>query len=103
MASNGKVVKEGDWITLDGSEGVVYTEAMPLVVPQLPKSYETLMKWADETRRLKVRTNVDTPQDARKAIEFGAEAIGLCRTMSWFFTYSKSPKRGTNGHAPIRA
>src|SRR5437762_2063534 len=78
MASNGKVVKEGDWITLDGSEGVVYTEAMPLVVPQLPKSYETLMKWADETRRLKVRTNVDTPQDARKAIECGAEGIGLC-------------------------
>src|SRR6266404_1638380 len=58
MSTNGKVVKEGDWITLDGSEGVVYTEAMPLVVPQLPKSYETLMKWADETRRLRVRTNV---------------------------------------------
>src|SRR5258708_9120454 len=46
--------------SLDGGEGVVYTEAMPLVVPQLPKSYETLMKWADETRRLRVRTNVDT-------------------------------------------
>src|SRR5437899_2394261 len=80
MSTNGKVVKEGDWITLDGGEGVVYTEAMPLVVPQLPKSYETLMKWADETRRLRVRTNVDTPQDARKAIEFGAQGIGLSRT-----------------------
>ena len=93
MASNGRVVKEGDWITLDGSEGVVYTEAMPLVVPQLPKSYETLMKWADETRRLKVRTNVDTPQDARKAIEFGAEGIGLCRTEHMFFTDFEQPER----------
>src|SRR5258708_3474126 len=91
MSTNGKVVKEGDSITLDGSEGVVYTEAMPLVVPQLPKSYETLMKWADETRRLRVRTNVDTPQDARKAIEFGAEGIGLCRTEHMFFTDFEQP------------
>jgi len=91
MSTNGKFVKEGDWITLDGSEGVVYTEAMPLVVPQLPKSYETLMKWADETRRLRVRTNVDTPQDARKAIEFGAEGIGLCRTEHMFFTDFEQP------------
>jgi pyruvate,orthophosphate dikinase len=93
MSTNGKVVKEGDWITLDGSEGLVYTEAMPLVVPQLPKSYETLMKWADETRRLRVRTNVDTPQDARKAIEFGAEGIGLCRTEHMFFTDFEQPER----------
>src|SRR5882757_6486842 len=93
MSSNGKVVKEGDWITLDGGEGVVYTEAIPLVVPQLPKSYETLMKWADQTRRLKVRTNVDTPQDARKAIEFGAEGIGLCRTEHMFFTDFEQPER----------
>jgi pyruvate, orthophosphate dikinase len=93
MSTNGKVVKEGDWITLDGSEGVVYTEAMPLVVPQLPKSYETLMKWADDTRRLRVRTNVDTPQDARKAIEFGAEGIGLCRTEHMFFTDFEQPER----------
>jgi pyruvate,orthophosphate dikinase len=93
MSTNGKVVKEGDWITLDGGEGVVYTEAMPLVVPQLPRSYETLMKWADETRRLRVRTNVDTPQDARKAIEFGAEGIGLCRTEHMFFTDFEQPER----------
>ena len=93
MSTNGKVVKEGDWITLDGGEGVVYTEAMPLVVPQLPKSYETLMKWADKTRRLRVRTNVDTPQDARKAIEFGAEGIGLCRTEHMFFTDFEQPER----------
>ncbi len=93
MSTNGRVVKEGDWVTLDGSEGVVYTEAMPLVVPQLPKSYETLMQWADETRRLRVRTNVDTPQDARKAIEFGAEGIGLCRTEHMFFTDFEQPER----------
>jgi len=55
MTTNGKVVREGDWLTLDGSEGVVYTGEMPLVVPQLPKSYDVLMKWVDETRRLGVR------------------------------------------------
>ena len=93
MSAAGKVVKEGDWITLDGSEGVVYTEAMPLVTPEFPKSYETLMKWADQTRRLRVRTNVDTPQDARKAIEFGAEGIGLCRTEHMFFTDFEQPER----------
>jgi pyruvate, orthophosphate dikinase len=93
MTAAGKVVKEGDWITLDGSEGVVYTEAMPLTTPEFPKSYETLMKWADETRRLRVRSNVDTPQDARKAIEFGAEGIGLCRTEHMFFTDFEQPER----------
>jgi pyruvate,orthophosphate dikinase len=93
MSASGKVVKEGDWITLDGSEGVVYTEAMPLVTPEFPKSYEALMKWADQTRRLRVRTNVDTPQDARKAIEFGAEGIGLCRTEHMFFTDFEQPER----------
>jgi len=94
MSTNGRVVKEGDWITLDGSEGVVYTEAMPLVVPQLPKSYETLMKWADEIRRLHIRTNADTPQDARKAREFGAEGIGLVRTEHMFFTDFEQPEKG---------
>ena len=93
MSAAGKVAKEGDWITLDGSEGVVYIEAMPLVTPEFPKSYETLMKWADKTRRLRVRTNVDTPQDARKAIEFGAEGIGLCRTEHMFFTDFEQPER----------
>jgi pyruvate,orthophosphate dikinase len=93
MTAAGKVVKEGDWITLDGSEGVVYTEAMALVTPEFPTAYETLMKWADQTRRLRVRTNVDTPQDARKAIEFGAEGIGLCRTEHMFFTDFEQPER----------
>jgi pyruvate,orthophosphate dikinase len=94
MSTNGRVIKEGDWITLDGSEGVVYSDALPLVVPELPKSFETLMKWADETRRLGVRTNADTPQDARKAREFGAEGIGLCRTEHMFFTDFEFPEKG---------
>jgi pyruvate,orthophosphate dikinase len=93
MTAAGRVVKEGDWITLDGSEGLVYSDAMPLVVPELPKSYEIFMKWADETRRLRVRTNADTPQDARKAREFGAEGIGLCRTEHMFFTDFEQPER----------
>jgi pyruvate,orthophosphate dikinase len=93
MATNGKVVKEGDWLTLDGSEGIVYSGEMPLVTPELPKSYATLMDWVDETRRLGVRTNADTPQDARKAREFGAEGIGLCRTEHMFFTDFEQPER----------
>jgi pyruvate,orthophosphate dikinase len=93
MATNGKVVKEGDWLTLDGSEGVVYSGEMPLVTPELPKSFATLMNWVDDTRRLGVRTNADTPQDARKAREFGAEGIGLCRTEHMFFTDFEQPER----------
>ena len=93
MSTNGHVVREGDWITLDGSEGIVYTEALPLVVPQLPKSYKIFMDWADEKRHLRVRTNADTPQDARKAREFGAEGIGLCRTEHMFFTDFEFPEK----------
>ncbi len=93
MTAKGKVVKEGEWITLDGSEGVVYTGDMPLVTPEFPKAYEELMKWADATRRLRVRTNADTPQDARKAREFGAEGIGLCRTEHMFFTDFEHPEK----------
>ena len=93
MSTNGKVVKEGDWLTLDGSEGVVYSGEMPLVTPQFPKAYDALMKWVDEVRRLGVRTNADTPQDARKAREFGAEGIGLCRTEHMFFTDFEQPER----------
>jgi pyruvate,orthophosphate dikinase len=93
MTASGRVIKEGDWLTLDGSEGVVYAGEMPLVVPQLPAAYSTLMKWGDEVRRLRVRTNADTPQDARKAREFGAEGIGLCRTEHMFFTDFEYPEK----------
>jgi pyruvate,orthophosphate dikinase len=93
MTAGGKIVKKGEWITLDGGEGVVYVGDMPLVAPELPKAYATLMNWADETRRLGVRTNADTPQDARKAREFGAEGIGLVRTEHMFFTDFEQPEK----------
>jgi pyruvate,orthophosphate dikinase len=93
MTAKGKSVKQGEWITLDGSEGVVYTGDMPLATPEFPKAYETLMKWADGIRRLAVRTNADTPQDARKAREFGAAGIGLCRTEHMFFTDFEQPEK----------
>jgi pyruvate,orthophosphate dikinase len=93
MTAKGKSVKQGEWITLDGSEGVVYTGDMPLATPEFPKAYETLMKWADGIRRLGVRTNADTPQDARKAREFGAAGIGLCRTEHMFFTDFEQPEK----------
>ena len=102
MTASGKTVKEGDWLTLDGSEGVVYSGEMPLVTPQLPKSYGELMKWVDETRRLRVRTNADTPQDARKAREFGAEGIGLCRTEHMFFTDFEQPEKSHDRQRAIQ-
>ena len=99
---SGKVVKEGDWLTLDGSEGVVYIDKMPLVAPEFPKAYQTIMKWADEIRRLGVRTNADTPQDARKALEFGAEGIGLCRTEHMFFTDFEFPEKSQERQRAIQ-
>jgi pyruvate,orthophosphate dikinase len=81
----GKTVKQGDFLTLDGSTGEVYLGELPLVKPTLPQSYETVMKWADGIRRLNVRTNADTPYDSEKAVQMGAEGIGLCRTEHMFF------------------
>ena len=101
-AKSGKTVKEGEWLTLDGSEGTVYADQLALVTPQLPKAYETVMKWADEIRRLRVRTNADTPQDARKAIEFGAEGIGLCRTEHMFFTDFEFPEKSAERQRAIQ-
>jgi pyruvate,orthophosphate dikinase len=94
MTVGGKTIKEGDWITLDGGEGTVYSDKMDLVTPELPPSYQTVMKWADGIRRLGIRTNADTPQDSRKAREFGAEGIGLCRTEHMFFTDFEHPEQG---------
>ncbi len=93
MTAKGKTVRQGEWITLSGSDGLVYTGDMPLVTPEFPRAYETLMKWADGIRRLGVRTNADTPQDARKAREFGAAGIGLCRTEHMFFTDFEQPEK----------
>ncbi|MGE5239815.1 MAG: pyruvate, phosphate dikinase [Chloroflexota bacterium] len=84
---NGHVLKEGDWITLNGTKGRVYEGQLNLLPadPEHNPWYKELMKWADEFRTLKVRTNADTPGDAAAAIKFGAEGIGLCRTEHMFF------------------
>ncbi|HEY0446785.1 MAG TPA: pyruvate, phosphate dikinase [Allosphingosinicella sp.] len=78
-------VREGDTITIDGSTGEVMLGAVPTVQPELVGDFGTLMGWADKVRRLKVRTNAETPHDCRTAREFGAEGIGLCRTEHMFF------------------
>jgi len=81
----GKTINEGDYISLDGSTGNVYGEAIPTVEAAIGGDFETIMEWADEFRQLKIRTNADTPRDAKQAISFGAEGIGLCRTEHMFF------------------
>ena len=78
-------IAEGDWISLDGSAGQVMLGRVPTVEPTLSGDFATLMEWSDAARRLKVRTNADTPEDARRAREFGAEGIGLTRTEHMFF------------------
>ena len=85
LDKNGKKYVEGDWISLDGSTGNVYGEQLPTVAPEMTGDFAEFMKWADEIRTLKVRTNADTPKDAKQAMEFGAEGIGLCRTEHMFF------------------
>ena len=80
-----KKLKSGTEITIDGSSGNVYLGQVPTVYPEMSESFVTLMKWADKLRRLKVRTNAETPNDAKTAIKFGAEGIGLCRTEHMFF------------------
>jgi pyruvate,orthophosphate dikinase len=85
MSVNGRSLNQGEFVTLDGSEGIVYGGEMPLVKPELPAEYHTIMKWCDERRTLKVRTNADTPYDSANAIKMGAEGIGLTRTEHMFF------------------
>jgi len=82
---NGKVVKEGEIITIDGTTGNVYVGDVPLEMPEIFPELEELLKYADKIRKLGVRANADTPRDAKKALEFGAEGIGLCRTEHMFF------------------
>ncbi len=82
---DGRAVRAGEWLTLDGSTGRVMLGRVPLVEPQLSGEFATLMSWADEVRCLRVRANADTPADARRARGFGAEGIGLCRTEHMFF------------------
>ncbi len=82
---NGKTYVEGDYISIDGSTGAIYDGIIPTVDAEISGNFGTIMSWADEFRTLKVRTNADTPTDAKKARELGAEGIGLCRTEHMFF------------------
>src|SRR5712692_2488781 len=102
MRANGRVVRQGEWITLDGSEGSVYEGEVALVMPELPPVYHTLLGWADKIRRLGVHANADTAHDARKAREMGAEGIGLCRTEHMFFKDFEQPERSIERQLAIQ-
>ena len=87
----GKTFTEGDWISLNGSTGAIYGEAIPTVEASIGGEFGRIMEWADKFRTLKVRTNADTPRDALQAKKFGAEGIGLCRTEHMFFDADRIP------------
>ena len=89
FTASGQVVREGDMITIDGSTGEVMLGAVPTLRPELSGDFALLMQWADAARTMKVRTNAETPLDAKTAREFGAEGIGLCRTEHMFFEPSR--------------
>ena len=88
---NGHIVRERDVISLNGTTGEVMLGEVPTIEPELTGEFGEFMKWADQLRRLKVRTNADTPKDAAQAIKFGAEGIGLCRTEHMFFAEERLP------------
>ena len=85
------VLKEGDYISLDGSTGVVYLGNVNKAAADMGGNFEKLMSWVDEIRQMKVRTNADNPRDAKAAVDFGAEGIGLCRTEHMFFDEERIP------------
>jgi len=88
---DGTTVEKGDYISIDGTTGEVMLGKVPTVEPKMGESFQTLMKWADEVRKLGVRTNADTPEDAGKARDYGAEGVGLCRTEHMFFGDDRLP------------
>ena len=88
----GVTVKEGDYISLDGSTGKIYLGDVRTVEATISGNFERIMEWADDIRTLKIRTNADNPRDTKKAIELGAEGIGLCRTEHMFFEAERIPK-----------
>jgi pyruvate,orthophosphate dikinase len=92
ISVDGTVLKEGDVIAIDGTTGVVTVDDVPLVPPGLNDDFERVLGWADEIRDLGIRTNADTPEDARRARELGAEGIGLCRTEHMFMAEDRQPK-----------
>ncbi|MDW7674870.1 MAG: pyruvate, phosphate dikinase, partial [Bacillota bacterium] len=87
----GKVIKEGDFLSIDGSSGSVIDGAVPMIDPELSNEFLQLLDWSDELKVLAVRTNADTPEDAQKAREFGAEGVGLCRTEHMFMATDRLP------------
>src|SRR6202008_1754878 len=89
---DGTKISEGDRIAIDGTKGCVTLEDVPLVDPEVNEYFEGVLKWADEIRRLGVRANADTPEDAERARELGAEGIGLCRTEHMFMAEDRQPK-----------
>ena len=88
---SGKVYHEGDWLSLDGSTGNIYGEAIPTVDASIGGEFGRIMAWADKYRQMKVRTNADNPRDTKQAVKFGAEGIGLCRTEHMFFEADRIP------------
>jgi pyruvate,orthophosphate dikinase len=92
LTIDGKVFKEGDLIGIDGSEGTVVEHGAKLLQPEIDKNFDTVLEWADDLRRLGVRVNADTPKDAVRARELGAEGIGLCRTEHMFMAEDRQPK-----------
>jgi pyruvate,orthophosphate dikinase len=92
MTIDGRVFKEGDQIAIDGSEGAVIEPGAKLIQPEIDERFDTVLEWADDLRRLGVRVNADTPRDAVRARELGAEGIGLCRTEHMFMAEDRQPK-----------
>ena len=89
---NGTTYHEGDYISLDGSTGTIYEGAIPTVEAEISGNFGCIMRWADQFRKMQVRTNADTPADAENAVRLGAEGIGLCRTEHMFFDAERIPK-----------
>jgi pyruvate, orthophosphate dikinase len=89
---NGHVLHAGDRIAIDGTAGAITLDDVPLVTPEVDERFDTLLRWCDELRRLGIRANADTPEDARRARGFGAEGVGLCRTEHMFMAADRQPK-----------
>jgi pyruvate,orthophosphate dikinase len=92
VSVDGTRLEAGDLIAIDGTRGMVTVDDVPLVRPEISKQFDTVLDWADEVRRLDVRANADTPEDASRAREFGAQGIGLCRTEHMFMESDRQPK-----------
>jgi pyruvate,orthophosphate dikinase len=91
LTVNGQIFKENEWLTIDGTTGQVFGEKLTLIAPTVGGELARLMSWCDQVRRLHVRANADNPRDARQAVAFGAEGIGLCRTEHMFFETDRLP------------